>query len=32
MGTNPPRLPTLLVLYQQYLDHQDLARFTTGVA
>jgi tetratricopeptide (TPR) repeat protein len=32
MGTNPPRLPTLLVLYQQYLDHQDLARFTTSAA
>jgi tetratricopeptide (TPR) repeat protein len=32
MGTNPPRLPTLLVLYQQYLDHQDLSRFATGVA
>ena len=32
MGANSPRLPFLLVLYQQYLDHQDLTRFTRSVS
>ena len=32
MGTNSLRLPFLLVLYQQYLDHQDSARFTRSVS
>ncbi len=32
MGKNSLRLPFLLVLYQQYLDHQDLARFTGSVS
>ena len=32
MSSSSTRLPFLLVLYQQYLDHQDRVRFTTGVA
>ncbi len=32
VGANSVRVPVLLVLYQQYLDHQDLARFTRCVS
>lgn len=31
MSTDPARMPALLVHYQQYLDHQDSAAFTTEV-